>query len=237
MPKKQKQRNKMPVNRSIEEEKYAVANNFGDDFDVNARPAQATSGAIKSGWDAAESMTTPSGSFPIDFKASETLQVVKFLDEGGPFATYKQHFLTNKPGKKSYICLQPSGQECPLCKVLDHRADDKRAFTIVNLSAEGGPQRQILTATPPLFRTLLQANSSPQGPINKNYWAVSRTGEKAGTTYHVNAIKARDLDEDWGINQADAEAFIATVEVYDDSVIRETPYDQLLEIAESLRNS
>lgn len=227
----------MPVNRSVEEEKYAVADNFGADFDVNARPAQATSGAIKSGWEAAEKMTTPSGSFPIDFKPSEALQVVKFLDENGPFATYKQHFLTNKPGKKSYICLKPSGQDCPLCTVLEHKPDDKRGFTIVNLSAEGGPQRQILTATPPLFRTLLAANSSPQGPLTKNYWALSRTGEKAGTTYHLNAIKARDLDEDWGISQSDADAFVATAEVYTEAVVRETPYAELLEIAESLRNS
>jgi len=227
----------MPVNRSLEDEKYSVADNFGADFDVNARPAQATSGAVQSGWDAAEKMTTPSGMFPIDFKASEVLQVIKFVDENGPFATYKQHFLTNKPGKKSYICLKPSGQDCPLCTVLQHKPDDKRGFTIVNFSAEGGPQRQILTATPPLFRTLLAANSSPQGPLTKNYWALSRTGEKAGTTYHLNVIKTRDLDEDWGINQEDAEAIASSTEVYTQEVIRETPYAEMLEIAESLRNS
>jgi hypothetical protein len=226
----------MPVNRSVEEDKYAVVDSFGDDFDVNARPAQATSTntSVGSGWGDAETLTTPSGDFPVDFKHSEEIQVIKIIDTNGPFATYKMHFLQQKPGKKSYICLKTGGQECPLCTILGHKPEDKRAFTIVNLSADGGPQRQILTATPRLYKTLHTAHFSPQGPLDKNFWALSRTGAKQTTLYNLNAVKARDLDEDWKINQAEAEAAVASTEPYDRSVIRENSYAELLDIANEL---
>lgn len=226
----------MAVNRSVEEEKYAVADSFGEGFDVNARPAQttSTSTAVGSGWDAAEKLHTPTGDFPVDFKHSEEIQVIKIIDTNGPFATYKMHFLSQKVGKKSYVCLKSSGNDCPLCTILNHKPEDKRAFTIVNLSAEGGPQRQVLTATPRLYKTLHAAHFSPQGPLDKNYWALSRSGVKQTTVYHLNAVKARDLDEDWHINQAEAEAFVASVEPYDSSIVRENSYNELLEIAQEL---
>lgn len=207
---------------------------FVDDFDIDARPAQASSAAVGSGWEAAEQLTTAStGNFPVDFKHSETQQVIKFIDADGPFATYKQHFLTGKVGKKSYICLGETGN-CPLCTVLKNRAEEKRAFTIVNFSVDGEPQRQVLTATPRLFKQLHAAHFSPQGPLNKNYWAISKSGEKQTTVYHLNAIKSRDLEEDWSINAEKAEAFVAETEAYTREIIRETPYAELLEIANSL---
>lgn len=223
----------MAVNPAFKTPNVAVVE---DDFDVDARPAEATSAssAVGSGWEAAESLSTPTNSdFPVDFKHSESIQVIKFIDPDGPFATYKQHFLTGKPGKKSYVCLGDSGS-CPLCTTLSNRAEEKRAFTIINFSAEGGPQRQILTATPRLFKQLHAAHFSPQGPLNKNYWAISKSGEKQTTVYHLNAIKARDLDEDWNINQNSAEDLVDVTEAYTKDVIRETPYTELVEIAKSL---
>lgn len=207
----------------------ATEDTFGEDFDVDARPEQTTSSAVQAGWDAAEKLTPQSGDFPVEFKHSEDIQVIKFLDQDGPFASYKLHFLQQKQGKKSYVCL---GANCPLCTVLGHRPEDKRAFTIVNLSADF--QRQILTATPRLYKTLHAAHFSPQGPLPKNFWALSRTGVKQTTVYNLNAIKPRDLDEDWSISLEKAEAAIAATESYTRSVIRENSYAELLEIAQEL---
>lgn len=218
----------MPVNRTD-----TVVDDFVDDFDLDARPAQATSTAVGSGWEDAEKLHTPAGDYPTDFKHSEQIQVIKFIDPDGPFAAYKQHFLTGKVGKKSYVCLGEQGN-CPLCTVLKNRAEEKRAFTVINFSAEGGPQRQILTATPRLFKQLHAAHFSPQGPLNKNYWGISKTGEKQTTVYHLNAIKARDLDEDWNISMEKAEALVAETEPYTRSIIKETPYAELVEIANGL---
>lgn len=227
----------MAIDRNLETEnydnKYAVADTFGDDFDVNARPAQATSAAptsVGTGWEDAEKMTSSTGDYPSEFKHSEEIQVIKFLDANGPFATYKMHFLSQKVGKKSYVCL---GAQCPLCVKLGHKPEDKRSFTIVNLSTDPFT-RQILTATPRLYKSLHAAHFSPQGPLDKNFWALSRSGKQQTTTYHLNAVKGRDLKEDWNIDEAAATALIADTQPYDRSVIRENSYAELLEIATDL---
>jgi hypothetical protein len=200
-------------------------------FDVDDRPtARSSSSAVSSGWAAAEALTTPSGDYPIDFKHSEQPQIVKFIDADGPFAIYKQHFLSGKEGKKSYVCL---GANCPLCTELNNKPEDKRAFTVVNLSEEPF-QRQLLIATPRLFKALHNIHFTPQGPLDKNFWAISRTGVKQTTLYNINSVKGRDLKEDWNIDEDAANEFLASVEPYDRSVVRETPFAELLEIAKSL---
>lgn len=222
----------MPVNRSIEEEKYAVTDSFGDDYNVDDRPKQsAATSAVASGWEAAEKLSPATTEYPVDFKHSETEQIIKFLDPNGPFASYRQHFLT-KEGKRSYVCL---GDNCPLCTVLNNRPEEKRAFTIANLSTDP-ISRQILTATPRLFKTLISANASDRGPINKDnmYWGLSRTGVKQTTVYHLTPIKSRDLVEDYNLDLEAIEAAIAKMEPYPASTIYQNSYAELLEIAQAL---
>lgn len=218
----------MAVQRQYENE----VDTFGEDFDLDARPEQATSTAVKSGWEAATSLTaTSSGDFPVEFRCTEEIQIIKFLDQNGPFASYKQHFLQNKPGKKSYVSI---GDNDPLITVLGNKPEDKRAFTIANLSAPDGVQRQMLIATPRLFRALHAAEFSPQGPLTKNYWGLSKSGTKQTTTYHLTAIKARDLKEDWNIDAEKAEAEIAKMKCFTRADIKEHSYDELLKIAQEL---
>lgn len=219
----------MTVNQT--EDKYSTATSFGEDFDIDARPAQATSTAIGSGWDAAEKLSAATTEYPTEFRQSEQAQLIKFLGDG-PFATYKMHFLTQKTeGKRSYVCL---GAGCPLCDTLNHKAEDKRSFTIVNFSAEGGPKRQILTATPRLYRSLATANASPQGPLNRNFWSLSRSGVKQTTVYNLIPVKERDLAEDWSMTPDFVNGFLDTVEPYDRSAIHEHTVAQLTEIANDL---
>ena len=202
-------------------------------FSVEDRPSQSTSStsAVKAGWDAAEQLTPQLKEFPVEYKHSETFQLIKFLDQSGPFANYRQHFLSNKTeGRRSYVCI---GENCPLCITLDNKPETKRAFTIVNLTAKPY-QRQMLIATPRLYKTLHAGEFSPQGPLTKNYWALNRTGQKQQTVYNLLAVKGRDLQEDWGINEAEVEAAIAAFTPFEASEIREDSYASLVEIAESL---
>lgn len=205
---------------------------FAGNADLDARPEQASSTAVQSGWDAAQSLVTSSGDFPTDFKFNDgEFQVIKFLDQTGPFSVYRQHFLQQKAiGKKSYVCL---GSNCPLCR-LPNKPEDKRAFTIANLSAPGGIERQILTASTRLYKQLHQAEFSPAGPLTKNYWAVSRSGKMQQTVYHLTPIKARDLQEDWNINAEEAEKAIAEMVPYDPKIIKEHSWAELEEIAQDL---
>lgn len=221
----------MSVNRT--EEYLPESDDFTMDASIDARPEQSTSNAVQSGWEAAEKLVTASGDYPTEFKFNEgEFSVIKFLDPNGPFAIYKQHFLQQKTvGKRSYVSL---GANDPLCVKLGSKPEDKRAFTIANLSAAGGPQRQMLIASPRLYKTLHAAHFSPSGPLNKNYWAISRTGKMQQTVYHLTPIKPRDLMEDWNINAEEAEKAIAEMKPYERSVIKEHTWAELDEIANSL---
>lgn len=222
----------MAIDRTIE---FTAENDeFGSvDTALTDRPSQSTTTAVQSGWDAAEK-SVKTGDYPTELKFVEgEFQIIKFLDPNGPFAIYKQHFLQQKTeGKRSYVSL---GSNDPLCVKLGSKPEDKKAFTIANLSAPGGPTRQMLIASPRLFKTLHAAHFSPAGPLTKNYWAISRTGKMQQTVYHLTPVKGRDLVEDWGITDIESiEAKIAEMEPYDRSVIKEPTWEELEEIANSL---
>lgn len=202
--------------------------------DVDDRPAQSTasSTAVLSGWESADAFAS-TGDYPTEVKFEENKHLVfKFLDQNGPFAIYKQHFLKQKTsGKRSYVCI---GANCPLCLKLEDRPENKRAFTVVTLNSTEGMKRQILTAGARLYQALHAAHYSPQGPLTKGYWAIVRIGKGPQTTYTVTPIKERDLEEDWNIDQAKAADIVDVSEVYPRSIIKENTLDELDEIADSL---
>ena len=206
-----------------------------DDFsieNIEARPegASVASDPIKSGWDAAEEAVKPK-QYVNDFKLTEQLQVIKFLDPDGPYAIYSQHFLTQKTeGQRSYVCL---GSGCPLCVKLNHKPEKKYAFSVAVLT----PTETTLTklvASPLFFKSLHAAHHSPAGPLSKNYWAVARRGQMQHTVYTLNPVKGRDLAEDYGLDEAKVEAAIAEMKAFDASSLRRLTIGELDEIANAL---
>lgn len=219
----------MPIQPNAEIDAY-VAND-----DIDARPEQSATGEtnVLSGWDAADSLSSPATEYPTEVKFEDGKHLVfKFLDEKGPFAIYKQHFLKQKTsGKRSYVCI---GADCPLCVKLNDRPENKRAFTVVNLSHAEGMQRQMLITGARLYQALHAAHYSPQGPLTKGYWAIVRLGKGPSTVYTVTPIKERDLEEDWNINPDRALAVVENSEVYTRNLIKEHSFEELDEIADSL---
>lgn len=200
-----------------------------------SRPTNAAT-TVASGWDAAVASIKSEREFPSDFKCSDQPQVIKFLDQTGPFAVYKQHFL-NKTGKRSYI-WDGSGPNDPLQTLIASRPEDKRAFTVVNLS-ESPTKRQMLIASVRLFKTLHAAHFSAQGPLQGTaerpmYWALSRTGKMASTVYHLTPIKQRDLMEDYEINPAVIEEEIAKMQCFTVADLNMSSYDELTRVAQEL---
>jgi hypothetical protein len=230
MLKQTKQRNDMSINRT--EDFLPKVDEFSVDSQIDERPTQSSSNAVLSGWDAAEKLTVSAGDYPTEFKFVDgEFTIVKFIDQNGPFAIYKQHFLQQKTvGKRSYVSL---GANDPLCVKLGSKPEDKRAFTMAVVTP-AGVVRQMLIASPRLYKTLYAAEFSPQGPLTKNYWAISRTGKMQQTVYHLNAVKSRDLMEDWGIDSDMAEKGVAEVKPFERSVIKEHTWAELEEIANSL---
>lgn len=220
----------MPIQQNAKD----AANYVADDIDDRPSQSTASSTAVQSGWENADSLSSAKSEFPTEvrFEDDGKHQVFKFLDENGPFAIYKQHFLNQKTsGKRSYVCI---GAGCPLCLRLEDRPENKRAFTVVNLSHPEGMKRQMLVAGARLYQALHAAHYSPQGPLTKGYWAIVRIGKGPSTVYTVSPVKERDLDEDWGINPSKAENACAEAEVYTRDFIKEYTREELDEVADAL---
>lgn len=204
-----------------------IQTNLEDRPDSSASP-------IKSGWGAAEETVKPK-EFAKDYTVTETAQLVKFLDEGGPYAVYNMHWLDRKEGQKSYVCLEAS---CPLCKLpdpADSKASKRYAFSIVLIAEDGTATLTKLNAAPLLFRSLHAAEHSPAGPLTKNYWSLSRRGSLQTLVFTVTPVKGRDLMEDYSIDEAKIEEQIATVKPFEASSIRRASLEELTEIANALR--
>ena len=197
-----------------------------EDDDEDVRPAR--SSAIQSGWEAATKSIQSDTKFTTEFRFTEDKQLLKFLSSF-PFAVFKQHWL-ERPGKKSFVCLEDN---CPLCDIGDTpRA--KAAFSIVNLNAEE-PVVEILLTSPSLTRQLATFDKDPKtGPLDRIYWAMSRSGKGPKTVYTVLPVKARDLAEDYGKDVAEVEEMIEKFSPLTDKVISITPRNDLAEIAREM---
>ena len=188
-----------------------------------------TSSLIQKGWKAAKQAMSESTNFTNDFRFSAEDQIVKFLSSE-PF-TFKQHFLEKKSGKKSYVCL---GSGCPLCRIGD-TPSNKFAFPIVNLSTEGFPT-QLVVAGPRLCTMLEKMDAGRQGPLEQNYYALSRTGVKSSTSYSVVPVKPRDLADDWDLDPTAVDEFLTKVEVPGPEAIYVNAKSELIEIAHDLED-
>jgi hypothetical protein len=223
--------NKEIVNMTIENPQ--VDANF---YLEDAEDAPAKHGtSVQSGWAAAEGLLKPkraNGNYPTEFRFSEELQLVRFLDNE-PYMVYQLHWIDRSEGKKSFVCL---GDECPLCTMLGDKPKPKFAFNILVLSDEQ-PNVQILTATTPLARQLQAANSHPvRGPLSKYYWTLGRQGTGASTQYSLERVKAADLAEEWDLDAENVEAIASSAVMYGQEAIYLTPRAELIQIARSLLN-
>ena len=201
------------------------------DADTPDMPAKVGT-TVQEGWGAAEALlNVETTEFPTDFKFSEEPQLVKFLQDR-PFATYEQHWIERPKGKKSFVCM---GEGCPLCEILGDKPRGKFAFNVLVLSGEE-TKVQVLTAPPSLARQIKKAHDDERkGPIDKEFWEISRLGTGPQTQYTLNYVRGRDLAEEWKLSQETVTELVANAEPFTASeVVRETPRSELLEIARSL---
>ena len=187
---------------------------------------------VQEGWDAAEALlNVETTEFPTDFKFSEEPQLVKFLQDR-PFATYEQHWIERPKGKKSFVCI---GEGCPLCEILGDKPRGKFAFNVLVLSGENQIV-QVLTAPPSLARQIKKAHDDERkGPLDREFWEISRMGTGPTTQYTLNFVRGRDLAEEWKLSPDNVKELVANAEPFSaEDVVRETPRSELLEIARSI---
>lgn len=239
----------MPINRATvsaddyEDTKPTKTNLKSAEFeeeDENETPKIGTS--IQSGWDAASSFlkSEKSKEYTTDLRIGEEPQLLKFLSDA-PFAVYQQHWITRQ-GKQSFVCLNSLTDErgddgCPLCDLLGDKPRPKFAFAVLNFNHEDGPTVQVLTASSTLLRMLKAANDDDRkGPITKHYWEIARQGTGPKTTYILDMVRERDLAEEFDLDPAEAQKYIAAskTKMPNESEIYVTPFSELKDIAKSL---
>jgi len=185
---------------------------------------------VQEGWDAFDSLVKSDSEFPTDFKFSEDSVLIKFL-ENRPFATYEQHWIDRPKGKRSFVCL---GDNCPLCDILGDQPRGKFAFNVLVLTGENQGV-QIMTAPPTLARLIKKNHDDDRkGPIDKEFWEVSRQGTASTTQYTMIPVRGRDLAEEWKLDADTVQGLVAAAVPYTAEVIRETPRSEMLEVARSV---
>jgi hypothetical protein len=193
-----------------------------EDEEVHA----STNHAIQSGWEAAiRAIDTPrTRTYVKDFRFDDEPQLVKFLDSA-PIASFLQYWVGSRAGKKSFISpVRPDfGNEGevydPVLAALRKARDTKRdgqlpvswpskkmAFSVVNFSLDEPTQQALIVTISTAGSQLRRLNDDPKiGPLDKNFWSLSKTGTGPQSAYSILPIKARDLQEDWGLDPEEAD--------------------------------
>jgi hypothetical protein len=190
--------------------------------------------AVGSGWGAAKKVMSETSSFTDSFRfpdkdSGEQPALIKF-PEDAPFASFKQHWVDEiKDGKRSWACLE---RKCPLCA----RGHQPRAMIVFNVIDIGRGQVMPLEAGPMLAKILENENDGRSGPLSRPYWEVYRTGggKKGKVVYTINAVKARDLADDFGLDADEVAATVLEVgeKLLDASWVKFPKQETLQEIAE-----
>jgi hypothetical protein len=187
------------------------------------------SSTIQVGWSAARKVQEKAiKSYATDFKFEEDVQLIKFLSSEP--MVFSQHWV-NRPGKKSFVCLGTA--DCPLCRT-GNKADNKFAFSVVNLTDEE-PSAQLMTVGLRLCGQLEKMDRDPKtGPLDRMYWAVSKSGQGTKTSYSIMPVKERDLPEDWDLDVQETATLLATLKPLGVDALRMSTKAELAEIAHEL---
>jgi hypothetical protein len=200
-----------------------------EEEDPDEMPAR--SSVIQQGWAAARKrIQEQADAFTDDFKFSEDDQIVKFLTTEP--VIYSQHWLDNKKGKKSYVCL---GEGCPLCDDLGDQPSLRFAFTVVNITLPKMPT-QILAMGVKLAGQLETHHSSKRtGPLDRHFWNLSRTGTGRSTVHSVQCVKDRDLADDFEIDPEEVAKALAKREpLTNDEMVQKSTVSELEKVVDEV---
>jgi hypothetical protein len=161
-------------------------------------------------------------------------EIIKVMDDE-PFSVYAEHWLDEKQGKKSYVCI---GEGCPLCAI----GDKPRVYALFNVVDLRDPENPTVYPwkVSQTVTDILEgfASDKKTSPINREdlYFSVRKTGggKKGRVQTVLNPVKARDLLEDWDIEPF-SEAELDDFTLYEeDDVLEFTSKKTLKVIADEL---
>jgi hypothetical protein len=241
---------KMTRSRVVEPEEVddSQMEDFEREFDepedvVDTPPARKRmtrpAGPVSSGWGAPTQKreTVKAPYLSLDRK---TKKIIKLLDEE-PAVRFKQHYI--KPLNKFFTCIEvyegkdsPNNVECPLCEA-GHKAALKFVMNVVEMSE---PDEVKTWTFGPEVAGHLQSlgEENITSPINKPsvYLKVYQVkGANDRISNKVEALKARDLQEDYGLEPLNEDEIDTLCQsLYGEETIWITSEDRLREAAKSV---
>lgn len=194
------------------------------------RPSANASGK---GWKAFKQKREERSDYVKTYKLPEKdKEIIKILDDE-PFSVYAEHWLDERQGKKSFVCIS---DDCPLCNVGD-KPRVYAMFNVVDLRDDPVVMPWKVSQT---VADVLEgyANDKKTSPINRDdlYFSVIKTGggKKGRVQTNLSPVKARDLAEDWDIEPLTA-AEIAKFDLFEeDDVIEFQSRKDLKRVADDL---
>jgi hypothetical protein len=214
----------------------ASATSTIEDLDINGRPVQfqdENDSPIKSGWSALKESSTDN--YPINFKHTNQPALFRFLDLDGPVADFSQHWLDEKVGQKSYICIDTHTVRCPLCHDLGDKPTRMAKFNVINLNSAPFSLEIYTVTSMKLLATLGSMHRGDTGPLTQNFWQIARSGTGPTTTYNVNRVKERDLLEDHAIDPEHVKEYQANVRLWNRDAFKLPSVHELASIANDLK--
>ncbi|MEU7278658.1 hypothetical protein AB0A69_07690 [Streptomyces sp. NPDC045431] len=192
---------------------------FDEDDDTLRRGKERTNTARKqgaaSGWDAFDEVAGSGGQ---DFEAKNEMrleitkdpQLIRLM-QPEPFDSYEYHYVREiTSGKRSFRGLAPA-EDCPLCDDLDHYGRKVAAFNVAVWDEDDEKWVHKVWEVGIRAARTLQAIAKDPKKVGKEhvgdltspqlYIAVHKTGKGTKTEYHVEAVKARDVESDWDADE------------------------------------
>ena len=196
---------------------------------------EAGTSSIRRGFSAARQVADSTSSFAQNFKLTEQIQVIKFLEEDGPYASYTRHWVeragaNGQRTSRSYNCLKNWGKTCPVCEAGD-KAQAVTAFNVALIGDDGVPMLKTWDCGPKLLNILENYARDPKvAPLSKGYFLVSKSGKGGTTNYQITPVKAHSLVDDYDINPP-TPAELEKLGLYDSEIITMPKTKDMADIA------
>jgi hypothetical protein len=190
-----------------------------DEEFASRKPRERTNSARKqgasAGWGAYDEVASSGGQ---DFEAKNEMrlevtkdpQLIRLL-QPEPFDSYEYHYVREiTTGKRSFRGLSPA-DNCPLCDDLDHYGRKIAVFNVAAWDEDDEKWVHKIWEVGVRAARLLQTIAKDPKKVGKEnigdltspqlYLAVHKTGKGTKTEYHVEAVKARDVESDWDADE------------------------------------
>lgn len=154
------------------------------------------------GWGATDRMIEQNSDFAQYLKITGEPTVIKVLDNA-PYDNFVCHWIDEiQEGSKSIRCW--GNADCPLCRFGDKPKKFSVCFNVITLEDPEHPALKIWEAGVKIARQLKDISlDKKRGPLNRPdlYFTIYKTQKtQKNTEYHLERIKDRDLQDEYGID-------------------------------------